>query len=159
MYRSIIDIMISRIINKKISVLLISVLLFTFCYLLLGDQHFSGVNVIKETIKKELIKKKVGEKIDQQAKEGLSSMKYYENKANVDSQLKKATDVVKEDVEEDAITTDKIDTPIFQRFFDRLYFSIQNATLLGYGDIYPITNICKCFVILQSLFTISLIVY
>jgi hypothetical protein len=151
--------MISRIINKKISVLLISVLLFTFCYLLLGDQHFSGVNVIKETIKKELIKKKVGEKIDQQAKEGLSSMKYYENKANVDSQLKKATDVVKEDVEEDAITTDKIDTPIFQRFFDRLYFSIQNATLLGYGDIYPITNICKCFVILQSLFTISLIVY
>jgi hypothetical protein len=125
----------------------------------LGDQHFSGVNVIKETIKKELIKKKVGEKIDQQAKEGLSSMQYYENKANVDSQLKKATDVVKEDVEEDAITTDKIDTPIFQRFFDRLYFSIQNATLLGYGDIYPISNICKCFVILQSLFTISLIVY
>jgi|TARA_B110000093_G_C12941147_1_gene398035 hypothetical protein len=140
-------------------VLLVSVLLFTFCYLLLGDQHFSGVNVIKETIKKELIKKKVGEKIDQQAKEGLSSMQYYENKANVDSQLKKATDVVKEDVEEDAITTDKIDTPIFQRFFDRLYFSIQNATLLGYGDIYPISNICKCFVILQSLFTISLIVY
>jgi len=140
-------------------VLLVSVLLFTFCYLLLGDQHFSGVNVIKETIKKELIKKKVGEKIDQQAKEGLSSMQYYENKANVDSQLKKATDVVKEDVDEDAITTDKIDTPIFQRFFDRLYFSIQNATLLGYGDIYPISNICKCFVILQSLFTISLIVY
>jgi len=155
--------MISRIIkpylNRKIIVLLVSVLLFTFCYLLLGDQHFSGVNVIKETIKKELIKKKVGEKIDQQAKEGLSSMQYYENKANVDSQLKKATDVVKEDVEEDAITTDKIDTPIFQRFFDRLYFSIQNATLLGYGDIYPISNICKCFVILQSLFTISLIVY
>lgn len=155
--------MISRIIkpylNRKIMVLLVSVLLFTFCYLLLGDQHFSGVNVIKETIKKELIKKKVGEKIDQQAKEGLSSMQYYENKANVDSQLKKATDVVKEDVEEDAITTDKIDTPIFQRFFDRLYFSIQNATLLGYGDIYPISNICKCFVILQSLFTISLIVY
>ncbi len=155
--------MISRIIkpylNRKIMVLLVSVLLFTFCYLLLGDQHFSGVNVIKETIKKELIKKKVGEKIDQQAKEGLSSMQYYENKANVDSQLKKATDVVKEDVDEDAITTDKIDTPIFQRFFDRLYFSIQNATLLGYGDIYPISNICKCFVILQSLFTISLIVY
>ena len=155
--------MISRIIkpylNRKIMVLLVSVLLFTFCYLLLGDQHFSGVNVIKETIKKELIKKKVGEKIDQQAKEGLSSMQYYENKANVDSQLKKATDVVKEDVEEDAITTDKIDTPIFQRFFDRFYFSIQNATLLGYGDIYPISNICKCFVILQSLFTISLIVY
>jgi len=155
--------MISRIIkpylNRKIIVLLVSVLLFTFCYLLLGDQHFSGVNVIKETIKKELIKKKVGEKIDQQAKEGLSSMQYYENKANVDSQLKKATDVVKEDVEEDAITTDKIDTPIFQRLFDRLYFSIQNATLLGYGDIYPISNICKCFVILQSLFTISLIVY
>ena len=155
--------MISRIIkpylNRKIMVLLVSVLLFTFCYLLLGDQHFSGVNVIKETIKKELIKKKVGEKIDHQAKEGLSSMQYYENKANVDSQLKKATDVVKEDVDEDAITTDKIDTPIFQRFFDRLYFSIQNATLLGYGDIYPISNICKCFVILQSLFTISLIVY
>ena len=155
--------MISRIIkpylNRKIMVLLVSVLLFTFCYLLLGDQHFSGVNVIKETIKKELIKKKVGEKIDQQAKEGLSSMQYYENKANVDSQLKKATDVVKEDVEEDAITTDKIDTPIFQRFFDRFYFSIQNATLLGYGNIYPISNICKCFVILQSLFTISLIVY
>ena len=143
----------SKYVNGKISILLISVLLFTLCYLLLGDEHFSGVNIIKETIKKELIKKKVGEKIDQQTNEGFTNIKYYENKENVDQELKKATDIVKVDVEEDAMTKDKIDTPIFQRLFDRFYFSIQNATLLGYGDIYPISNICKCFVILQSLFT------
>lgn len=149
----------SKYLNGKVSVLLLSVLLFSMCYLLLGDEHFSGVNIIKETIKKELIKKKVGEKINEQTKETFTNINYYKNKENVEQELKKATDVVKEDVEEEAITKDKIDTPIFQRLFDRFYFSIQNATLLGYGDIYPVSNICKCFVILQSLFTISLIVY
>ena len=73
--------------------------------------------------------------------------------------LDKATDVVKEDVEKDTITPDKIETSLTQKLFDRLYFSVQNATLLGYGDIYPVSNLSKTVVIFQSLLTISLILY
>ena len=44
--------------HTKVSVLLISAFIFSVLYLLLDDSHFSGVNYIKETIKKEVIKKK-----------------------------------------------------------------------------------------------------
>ena len=56
-------------------------------------------------------------------------------------------------------TSKNVEKSIFQRFFDRLYFSIITGCLLGYGDIYPLTNLCKFFVMLQSLLTIIIIVY
>ena len=44
--------------NSKIQALFLSAIFFTIIYMLLGDEHFSGVNFFKETIKKEVIKKK-----------------------------------------------------------------------------------------------------
>jgi len=48
---------------------------------------------------------------------------------------------------------------IFQRYLDSLYFSIITSCLLGYGDIYPITNLSKILVSIQGLITLSLILY
>ena len=55
---------------------------------------------------------------------------------------------------------DKIERPSsIQNFFDRLYFSIITACLLGYGDIYPATNTTKTLSAIQSLLTVCLILY
>ena len=46
-------------IHKKLLFLLTSFLFFSILYMFLNDNHFSGVNFIKDTIKKEVIKKKI----------------------------------------------------------------------------------------------------
>ena len=46
---------------------------------------------------------------------------------------------------------------ISQQLYDRLYFSITTGTLLGYGDIVPITNTSKLLSMIQSICTIALI--
>ena len=154
----------------KLYYLFISVFIFAFIYLVLPDENFSGVNLVKETIKTEIIKKKVKKNIDESFTEGFESLTQgYQftsksklspyDQAKVKQKLDEATDVVKDDVETDTITPDKIETSLSQKMFDRLYFSVQNATLLGYGDIFPTSNISKTVVILQSLLTITLILY
>lgn len=150
---------------QKIYTLLVAIFVFSVIYFFLDDKHFSGVNIIKETIKKEVIKKEVEEKISQ-TPNLKKSMEPFENpywdQVFSDIQVKKtlgeATKEVKEDVEEQELTPEKIETPFYQRFFDRFYFSMITSTLLGYGDIYPTTNICKMIVMLQSLITTMLIV-
>ena len=156
--------------HKKLYLLLVSVFVFAFIYLILPDENFSGVNLVKETIKKEIIKKKVSKNIDEKVQESftelyesytppaIQSISNYEQQ-EVKAKLDEATDVVKEDVEKDTIIPEKIETSFSQKMFDRLYFSVQNATLLGYGDIYPVSNFSKVIVIFQSLLTISLILY
>lgn len=148
--------------HEKIIILCLSVVIFTFIYILLDDEHFSGVNIIKETIKKEVIKKKVSKNISGETIETMftqSSLSKKNDPVDVENKLKSATYNVEKDVEEETITPETIETSILQRVFDRFYFSIQNATLLGYGDIYPVTNVLKTIVIFQSLFTVALIVY
>ena len=44
---------------SKISILTISMLIFSILYTLLDDAHFSGVNKFQETVKEEVIKNKV----------------------------------------------------------------------------------------------------
>ena len=44
--------------HTKLVVLLLSFTFFSIIYMFLEDTHFSGVNFIKDTIKKEVIKKK-----------------------------------------------------------------------------------------------------
>ena len=151
--------------HNKIYALFISVFVFAFIYLILPDGNFSGVNIVKETIKQEIIKKKVAKNIDEKVTEPFVSFSNeptyntFENEQKVKAKLDEATDIVKKDVEKDTITPDKIETSVVQKIFDRLYFSVQNATLLGYGDIYPVSNLCKTVVIFQSLLTITLILY
>ena len=146
---------------QKIYTLLVAIFVFSVIYFFLDDSHFSGVNIIKETIKKEVIKKEVEEKISK-TPNITTSVEPFENpylqSTQINKTLDQATQEVKEDVEEQDLTPEKIETPFYQRFFDRFYFSMITSTLLGYGDIYPTTNICKMIVMLQSLITTMLIV-
>ena len=147
---------------QKIYTLLVAILVFSVVYFLFDDNHFSGVNIIKEIIKKEVIKKEVEDKMNENY-EGIETFEesYKSNvikDIDVKQKLGAATKKVTDEVEEQELTPDKIDTPFYQRFFDRFYFSMVTSTLLGYGDIYPTTNICKTVVMLQSLVTIMVIV-
>ena len=151
--------------HSKLVSLFISILVFSIMYLFLDDKHFNGVNYIKDTIKKEVIKKKIDKEIEEEPTdiEGFSSLIYSDPKllktTNVEQKLNETTKDVKQDVKQKELTPEKIETPIFQKLYDRLYFSIVTGTLLGYGDIYPTTNISKFMSMCQSLFTVSLIVY
>jgi len=132
----------------------LSMALFSIVYLFLDDHNFSGVNYIKEKVKEEVLKKKVEKNIKKETdKEGYTSFDDLETK--IDETVKQA----KTEVEEKELIHEKMDVTIGQKFFNRIYFSISTGTLLGYGDIYPISNICKIIVMIQTLITISLIVY
>lgn len=144
--------------HPKIISLFISIAVFSIIYLILDDNHFSGVNYIKEKIKEEVIKKKVEKEIDESDPEVLESFTGL-NYNNVEQTLDETTKDVKKEIKDKELVSEKIDVPISQKFFNRIYFSISTGTLLGYGDIYPTTNICKLIAMIQSLFTISLIIY
>ena len=149
----------------KLHLLLFSVVIFGFLYLLLPDENFSGVNIVKETIKQEIIKKKVSKNIEEKEIDGFEfftpnyQKKSFFNQQDINAELDKATLNVRDTVEKETITPESIDTSLQQKMFDRFYFSVQNATLLGYGDIYPVSNLSKIVVIFQSLLTIALILY
>lgn len=138
--------------HTKLFTLFMSIALFSVIYLFLEDNNFSGVNYIKETVKEEVLKKKVEKKIQ---KETEGYLNYNDLDEKIDDTVKEA----KDEVEQTELIHEKIDISIGQKFFNRIYFSISTGTLLGYGDIYPITNICKSIVMLQTLITISLIIY
>jgi len=147
--------------KSKLFTLLVFVVLFSLIYLFLDDKHFSGVNFIKETIKEEVIKKKIEKKIKEspEMQETFYTITDAKTSGNVEAELGKATKKAQQEINEDELTVEKIETPVFQRLFDRIYFSIITSTLLGYGDIYPVTNTCKSIVMIQSLVTLSLIVF
>jgi len=144
----------------KLFILSIFIVFFSILYMFLDDKHFSGVNVVKETIKEEVIKKKLEKKVQEMPSQvdTFTSLTNNTIQTNVDHELDKAAKTVEQEVKEEDLTVEKIETTTFQRLFDRLYFSIITSTLLGYGDIYPVTNISKTIVMAQSLATVSLIV-
>ena len=144
----------------KLFILSIFIVFFSILYMFLDDKHFSGVNVVKETIKEEVIKKKLEKKVQEMPSQvdTFTSLTNNTIQTDVDHELDKAAKTVEQEVKEDDLTVEKIETTTFQRLFDRLYFSIITSTLLGYGDIYPVTNISKTIVMAQSLATVSLIV-
>lgn len=139
---------------NKLLLLFVSMAFFSVIYLFFDDNNFSGVNYIKEKVKEEVLKKKVEKNIKRETdKEGYSGFDDLESK--IDKTVKQA----KVDVEENELIHEKMDVSIGQKFFNRIYFSISTGTLLGYGDIYPVTNLCKMVVMCQTLLTISLIIY
>lgn len=137
--------------SKIYSIVMLS-FMFTTIYLLLDDTNFSGINKIQQILRDEFIKKEVKKK---------EIIENFANIANEEKEKDNAIDKTKNEVEnaieDDELTPEKIDQSIFQKIFNRLYFSITTGCLLGYGDIYPISNIAKTISMLQSLFTISLI--
>lgn len=156
--------------HPKIITLLAITLFFLIVYFFLDDEHFSGVNFVKETIKKEVIKKKITSEIKKQPNTKTESMTdidaslssnytQYDSSAKTDAAIADATKEVSKDVEKDDDVADTINVSLGQRFFDRAYFSLNTSCLLGYGDIYPVTNTAKFITMLQALITVSIIVY
>jgi len=135
--------------HRKIILFFISILGFSFIYSLLDASHFHGINPVQDKIKDDLVEKEADE-----VKEDYQTIGYNTYTSNEKQKLKQdVKEVVKEEDK-------KIENPtFFQNFFDRFYYSINTACLLGYGDIYPATNVTKCIVCIQSLMTLILILF
>jgi hypothetical protein len=158
----------TMIIHPKVYALIISVVCFTLLYMLLGDKHFSGVNFIKETVKKEVIKKTIKKELGTDELLGSENFtqdnnykKQYQDKVvtqRTEDAIEEVTKTATNELKEDELNPKTIDVSLLQQLFNRFYFSMNTACLLGYGDIYPVTNISKLITTFQSLFTISLII-
>lgn len=164
---------------NKIIILLFLMVFFSLLYMLLDDKHFEGVNKFKEIIKEEVIKDKVKKEIienfanvdtfDNSTLDNSNTMDI--NSINNINNDKGTNNIVKEqvmdiaaketekEVKETELEPAKVEPSIFDKYFNRLYFAIVTGCLLGYGDIYPVTNTSKFISGLQGLLTVSLIVY
>ena len=119
--------------------------------MLLDDSHFSGVNKFKEIIKEEVIK----DKAIKELQENFNNINEIKDEAVIDYAAKKT----EEEVNQEELTSEKVEPSIINRYFNRLYFAIVTGCLLGYGDIYPISNLSKFICGTQGLFTVALIIY
>mgnify|MGYP003706105817 CR=1 FL=1 len=152
------DILKKRFSSYKLVLLLLITVLFTLLYMLLDDSHFSGLNKIQETIKDELIKKKLEQQVDKAVVENFVKEESFENEVLKNIKIDQATRNVERDVDTQDLSPENIEPSMMQKLFNRLYFSISTSTLLGFGDIYPVTNISKIFVMMQSISTLILII-
>ena len=125
--------------HKKIAILYAGIILFTFIYASFNPIHFTGINIIQDKIKDNIS--------EQVAVEGFQF--------DIDKEIvKQETNLLVDEENE------KIKTPTYsQRLIDSFYFSTNTACLLGYGDIYPNTNLSKLVVSIQGITTISLILF
>ena len=130
--------------HLKIIGLFVLIFLFSILYSLLDSTHFQGINPLQDKIKDKIVKRETDDVIKE-------SFQY------VDKDKRKVTEDIEKVVKDEE---DKIERPSsIQNFFDRLYFSIITACILGYGDIYPATNTTKTLAAIQSLLTVCLILY
>lgn len=160
---------------NRVTLVIISMLIFSIIYLLLPDSDFSGVNNITELIRDEILKQKVRKdlqesqminKIDNVSQDEDSIMKGVETFQNLDNNLfnSEQEEAIEEKVKniedsvEDEYTPENVNKSIFEQYFSRLYFSIITGCLLGYGDMYPVTARAKFMVMSQALITIIIIV-
>lgn len=160
--------------HPKLFVLILSSCFFSILYMFLDDNHFSGVNFVKETIKQEVIKQKIHTELQNKPElvrepfvQIFNSTAYnsrdtytnYSKKEQTDAAIADAAKTVSTDVKTDDLAAENINVSIYQRMFDRVYFSLNTSCLLGYGDIYPLSNIAKAITMVQALVTVSLIVF
>lgn len=126
--------------HNKLFYLVVSALTFSLIYSFMNPVNFHGLNKIQDKIKDDLI--------EDEADDVNETFYSPYNKEKVKHDVK---NIVLDEEQ-------KIDKPnYFQRYLDSLYFSIITSCLLGYGDIYPITNISKILVSIQGLITLALI--
>lgn len=157
---------IHNIINKKfnkITILIFSILFFTIIYMLLDDSDFAGINKFKEAVKDEVIKKKAKEEIEENFDNFDNFNKFDKFDKNnsimkeeiIDQAAKKS----EKEVEKEDLKPEKVEPNLANKFLNRLYFATSTGCLLGYGDIYPVTDLCKIITGLQGILTIALIIY
>ena len=136
---------------NKITILVFVMFLFSFIYMLLDDSHFSGVNKFKEIVKEEVIKDKAKKEIQ----ENFMGFNYLNKEEVIDTAAKET----EKEVQEQELNPEKVEPSFINRYFNRLYFAIVTGCLLGYGDIYPVSNLSKFICGVQGLFTVALIIY
>lgn len=150
--------------TTKIYVLFTLMILFSFLYTFLDDNHFAGVNKFQEIVKEEVIKDKAKKEITENFENiKLESFGIEEFIENYDKRIEeKAIDETTKKTEEIVKNTDlnaeNVQPSIFNKYLNRLYFSIITGCLLGYGDIYPTTFTAKLLCSLQGLTTVGLII-
>ena len=144
----------------KIKTLFLTTVIFSILYLFLDDLDFSGVNVVQEKIKDELIEKTVEKEIDENVPEAFRNQgsELLPDKSS-DLQIEIATEEVKDEVKKEDLQAENIEPSLVMRFFNRFYFSINTGCLLGYGDIYPVSSPAKIMAMIQAMITILLILY
>ena len=143
----------------KLLLLFISILLFAILYSFLDNSHFEGLNPIQDKLKEQEIEEKTEEiKDETEAENKIKVEAFY---TLTENKIEEPEEEIQENVEKVAEEEKKkLKTDSFsQNFFDKLYFSIITACLVGYGDIYPSTNLLKSIVSIQTLTTLSLILY
>jgi predicted RecB family endonuclease len=154
---------------NKVQILFFLMLFFSLLYMLLDDKHFEGVNKFKEIVKEEVIKDKVKKEITENyanldSKETIeidkSLDKYYtKNKVIEEKVIDEATKETEIETTKEELDPTKVKPTLFTKYLNRLYFAIVTGCLLGYGDIFPVSNISKTLAALQGLLTVSLIIY
>lgn len=144
--------------SKRISLILYLMIIFSFIYYIFPDDNFSGMNNISETIKNELLKKKLLNEINKNVIEQFDN--YNDVYPNVNNSIQNHVLILETEVENELES--KISVSIkktrMEKYFDSLYFSIVTGCLLGYGDVYPLTTKCKFTSMIQALLTIIIIV-
>lgn len=135
-----------KIINHdKLKLLFLNILVFSILYSFLNDSHFNGVNIIEDKIEDKILSKEVDKKVQE-----------FEEFNTKETEIASKENIKKV---EKTIQSKKNVMPFYVTYFDRLYFSIITACLLGYGDVYPFSIYCKLLTMIQALITVSIIVY
>jgi len=150
---------------NKIQILFFSMIFFSLIYMLLDDTHFEGVNKFKELVKEEVIKDKVQAEIKENFNNIYQDLDTYYKSNKIIKEEKKeeiiddAAKEIEKDVKKEELAPEKVEPPLYTKYLNRLYFAIITGCLLGYGDIYPVSNISKILAGIQGLLTVSLIIY
>ena len=145
---------------NKIQILFFLMFFFSLMYMLLDDSHFEGVNKFKELVKEEVIKDKVQKEMKENFELYEQLDTYYKNNKVIEEEvIDKAAKDTELEVKNDELAVEKIEPSLINKFINRLYFSIITGCLLGYGDVYPVSNTAKLLTGLQGLMTVSLIIY
>jgi len=152
--------------TTKIYILLTIMFVFSIIYTFLDDTHFEGVNKYKEIIKEEIIKKKAQKEIIENYKNINNTLdnsifnnnNNNNNNNNKENIIDETTKETEEDVEKNELNPEKVKPNLINKYLNRLYFSIVTGCLLGYGDIYPVSNICKLLCVCQGITTVCLII-
>ena len=152
----------------KIKLLIISILIFSVLYSFLNDSHFRGLNLIEDALENKLAENKlkgditkINEKFHNHkvTSKDLSSVKQISEVELEEASPKVKAKLIKLKEVDKTVSKKVLLQPFYVRYFNRLYFTIVTACLLGYGDIYPYTFICKLLAMIQALLTVSIIVF
>lgn len=166
----------------KIIVFLLFTLSFTILYSFFEDYNFTGFNKVEQVIKDEIIKEEVKDEVSEEVNENSNQEKKdiinvnksktnyagfepfitsedYTKEKEKDIAINEKTEEVDIELDKQELSKSKIKPSIYERLFNRLYFSISTGGLLGYGDVYPNSTSIKLISMLQVFSTICLIVF